>query len=89
VPAESLGRRYAVATDRSLIDQLIWQSVRDRSFCELTLRDDHGAYFDVKVKVRSTDHDDSGSLFVGVTADQHAINIHVPDREEPFAIIAN
>lgn len=81
-------RRYAVVQEKEWVENEIVAAIKAHRNVELDLINESGVQH-VSFRVHSTEHDDQGSLFIGIMPDHHTINIRIVKDGEVFALLSN
>lgn len=80
-----LTRRVRVVQSSEIVSYRALEAIRRREYMELDLMPDTGEVR-IRFKVRTTDHDEEGSVIIGITDDNRTVNIHLRE-EEVYATI--
>lgn len=79
--------QYGVVQSKQDVSDRVYQAIKDRTMVTLDLKSGT-AFQQIRFKVRTTDHDDEGTLVIGVTDDHRTVNIHLFHSGEVTANLA-
>ena len=80
-PSHSM--RYGVVQSKQEAERRVYQAIVQRSLAELDLVTGDT----IRFMVRTTDHDDQGSLIIGVTDDHRTLNLHLHHSGEVTIVL--